>query len=89
LPLSGGAGNNPASCREKNTPIPELLERYGYFFLTYPFVFFTVFANPASSSGLTELPQGSGCSLHDRPIAPVNLTGILSRKKYPDPSIMQ
>jgi hypothetical protein len=23
LPLSGLAGNNPASCREKNTPIPE------------------------------------------------------------------
>jgi hypothetical protein len=25
LPLSGLAGNNPASCREKNTPTPELL----------------------------------------------------------------
>jgi hypothetical protein len=25
LPLSGLAGNNPASCPEKNTPTPELL----------------------------------------------------------------
>jgi hypothetical protein len=24
LPLSGLAGNNPASCREKNTPTPDL-----------------------------------------------------------------
>ncbi len=24
MPLSGLAGNNPASCREKNTPTPEL-----------------------------------------------------------------
>jgi hypothetical protein len=24
LPLSGLAGNNPASCREKNTPTPHL-----------------------------------------------------------------
>jgi hypothetical protein len=24
LPLSGWAGNNPASCREKNTPTPQL-----------------------------------------------------------------
>jgi hypothetical protein len=24
LPLSGLAGNNPASCREKNTPTPEI-----------------------------------------------------------------
>jgi len=29
LPLSGLAGNNPASCREKNTPTPELYkEKY-------------------------------------------------------------
>jgi hypothetical protein len=25
LPLSGLAGNNPASCREKNTPTPEVI----------------------------------------------------------------
>jgi hypothetical protein len=26
LPLSGLAGSNPASCREKNTPTPELIK---------------------------------------------------------------
>jgi hypothetical protein len=26
LPLSGLAGNNPASCREKNTPTPEIIK---------------------------------------------------------------
>jgi hypothetical protein len=25
LPLSGLAGNNPASCREKNTPTPHII----------------------------------------------------------------
>jgi hypothetical protein len=30
LPLSGLAGNNPASCREKNTPTPELDIRGAY-----------------------------------------------------------
>jgi hypothetical protein len=27
LPLSGLAGNNPASCREKNTPTPESIDK--------------------------------------------------------------
>jgi uncharacterized protein YlxP (DUF503 family) len=27
LPLSGLAGNNPASCREKNTPTPEITKK--------------------------------------------------------------
>jgi hypothetical protein len=28
LPLSGLAGNNPASCREKNTSTPELFKSW-------------------------------------------------------------
>ena len=27
MPLSGLAGNNPASCREKNTPTPEITKK--------------------------------------------------------------